>query len=162
EKLIRFTLKQLGYFVAAAERGNVTEAARALNVSQPSISTAIAQLERVLGAQLFLRHHARGLSLTPGGRQLLAEALELLTQAEELGSSLRSEGARLKGELSLGYFVTSAPYYPPGLLRRFRTLHPDVTLQLHEGDIETLQRALATGGIELALVYDLPLGPHLA
>ena len=159
--MIRYTLKQLAYFAAAAERASVTEAARLLNVSQPSISTAIAQLERVLGAQLFLRHHARGLSLTPDGRHFLAEARELLAQAEELGSSLRSEGARLKGELSLGYFVTFAPYYLPGLLRHFGALHPDVVLQLHEGDIETLQRGLATGGIELALVYDLALGPEL-
>jgi DNA-binding transcriptional LysR family regulator len=159
--LIRYTLKQLAYFAAAAERGNVTEAARVLNVSQPSISTAIAHLERVLGAQLFLRHHARGLSLTPDGRQLLAEARDLLARAEELGSALRSEGTRIKGELSLGYFVTFAPYYLPGLLRRFRALHPDVIVQLHEGDIETLQRGLGSGGIELALVYDLALGPEL-
>jgi DNA-binding transcriptional LysR family regulator len=159
--LIRYTLKQLAYFAAAADRGSVTEAARVLNVSQPSISTAIAHLERVLGAQLFLRHHARGISLTPDGRHLLAEARELLARADELGSALRSEGARLKGELSLGYFVTFAPYYLPGLLRRFGALHPDVVLQLHEGDIETLQRGLSTGGIELALVYDLALGPEL-
>ncbi len=159
--MIRYTLKQLMYFHAAAERGNVTEAARALNVSQPSISTAIAQLERVLSAQLFLRHHARGLSLTPDGRHFLVEARQLLAQAEELGAALRSEGARLKGELSLGYFVTFAPYYLPGLLRSFRARHPDVLLQLHEGDIETLQRGLASGGIELALVYDLALGPEL-
>lgn len=159
--MIRYSLKQLAYFAAAAERASVTEAARLLNVSQPSISTAIAHLERVLGAQLFLRHHARGLSLTPDGRHLLAEARELLAQADELGSALRSEGARLKGELSLGYFVTFAPYYLPGLLRRFGALHPDVVLQLHEGDIETLQRGLASGGIELALVYDLALGPEL-
>jgi DNA-binding transcriptional LysR family regulator len=159
--LIRYSLKQLAYFAAAAERASVTEAARLLNVSQPSISTAVAHLERVLGAQLFLRHHARGLSLTPDGRHLLAEARELLAQADELGSALRSEGARLKGELSLGYFVTFAPYYLPGLLRRFGALHPDVVLQLHEGDIETLQRGLASGGIELALVYDLALRPEL-
>jgi DNA-binding transcriptional LysR family regulator len=159
--LIRYSLKQLAYFAAAAERASVTEAARLLNVSQPSISTAVAHLERVLGAQLFLRHHARGLSLTPDGRHLLAEARELLAQADELGSALRSEGARLKGELGLGYFVTFAPYYLPGLLRRFGALHPDVVLQLHEGDIETLQRGLASGGIELALVYDLALRPEL-
>jgi DNA-binding transcriptional LysR family regulator len=159
--LIQYTLKQLAYFAAAAERGSVTEAAHALNVSQPSISTAVAHLERVLGAQLFLRHHARGLSLTADGRRLLAEARELLARAEELGSALRSEGARLKGELSLGYFVTFAPYYLPGLLRRFGALHPEVVLQLHEGDIETLRRALAAGSIELALLYDLALGPEL-
>lgn len=159
--MIQYTLKQLGYFAAAAERGSVTEAAQRLNVSQPSVSTAIAHLERVFGAQLFLRHHARGLTLTPAGRQLFAEARTLLAHADDLGSYVGSEGAPIRGELHLGYFVTFAPYYLPGLLSRFGELHPDVTVQLHEGDIEELRRMLADGTIELALLYDLALGPEL-
>jgi len=159
--LIQYTLKQLGYFAAAAERGSVTEAAERLNVSQPSVSTAIAHLEQVFGTQLFLRHHARGLTLTPAGRQLFAEARGLLAHAEELGSAVAGEGQPLRGELHLGYFVTFAPYYLPALLARFAALHPDVTLQLHEGDIEELRRMLADGTIELALLYDLALGADL-
>lgn len=159
--MIQYTLKQLSYFAAAADRGSVTEAAQRLNVSQPSVSAAIAHLERVFGAQLFLRHHARGLTLTPAGRQLFAEARGLLSHADELGSFVGSEGAPLRGELHLGYFVTFAPYYLPGLLSRFAELHPEVTVQLHEGDIEQLRRMLADGTIELALLYDLALGPEL-
>ncbi len=159
--MIQYTLKQLGYFAAAAERGSVTGAAQRLNVSQPSVSTAIAHLERVFGAQLFLRHHARGLTLTPAGRQLFAEARGLLSHADELGSFVGSEGTPLRGELHLGYFVTFAPYYLPGLLSRFAELHPDVTVRLHEGDIEELRRRLADGTIEMALLYDLALGPEV-
>jgi len=160
--LIQYTLKQLAYFAAAAERGNVTEAARVLNVSQPSISTAIAHLEQVFGTQLFLRHHARGLSLTPAGRRLFAESRGLLAHAEELAAGGLSDGERLRGELHLGYFVTFAPYYLPGLLLQFAERHPDVVVRLHEGDIESLRRGLALGTIELALIYDLALGQDLA
>src|SRR5438552_13597925 len=85
--MIRYTLKQLAYFTAAAEEESVTGAARALNVSQPSISAAIAHLERVLGVQLFLRHHAQGLSLTAAGRTIFAEARNLLAHAGELATS---------------------------------------------------------------------------
>ena len=159
--MIQYTLKQLAYFAAAAERSSVTAAARALHVSQPSISTAIAHLERVLGAQLFLRRHAQGLALTPAGRRLFAEARRLLAHAEELGLSARSEGERLRGELHLGYFMTFAPYYLPGLLLRFGRCHPEVAVKLHEGDIESLRRGLVLGAFEIALLYDLALGPEL-
>ncbi|MFD0476433.1 LysR family transcriptional regulator [Nonomuraea thailandensis] len=60
-----FTLVQLRYFAAAAELGSMTAAARELVVSQSAVSTAVAQLEKELGVQLLLRHHARGLALTP-------------------------------------------------------------------------------------------------
>lgn len=160
--MIHYTLKQLAYFAAAAERGSVTGAAKALHVSQPSVSTAIAHLERAFGAQFFLRHHAQGLSLTPAGRRLFAEARGLLAHADELGRDARNADERVRGELQLGYFVTFAPYYLPGLLMRFAKLHPEVAVRLHEGDMETLRRALALGTLELALVYDLALGPELA
>ncbi|MDX1575667.1 MAG: LysR family transcriptional regulator, partial [Kiloniellales bacterium] len=77
-----YTLKQLRYFAAAGETGSVTKAAALVHVSQPSISAAIAHLEQVFGLQLFIRHHAHGLSLTPAGRRLLGEAKRLLDQAE--------------------------------------------------------------------------------
>ena len=100
--MIQYTLKQLTYFTAAAERNSVTEAARVLNVSRPSVSTAIGHLEDVLGTQLFLRHHAHGLSMTPAGRRLLARARSLLAHAEELAADQWSEGEHLRGELQLG------------------------------------------------------------
>jgi len=160
--MIQYSLRQLTYFAAAAERGSVTGAAKALHVSQPSVSTAIAHLEQVFGTQLFLRHHAQGLSLTPAGRRLFAEARALLAHAGELGTVLGGDEERVRGELQLGYFVTFAPYYLPGLLMRFAALHPEVAVELQEGDMATLRRALSLGTLELAMVYDLALGAELA
>ena len=73
-----FTLRQLAYFVAAADAGSMTGAGRTSHVSQSAVSLAVAELERELGTQLFIRHHASGLSLTPAGRRVLAGARELL------------------------------------------------------------------------------------
>ena len=67
--MIRFTLRQLEYVVRAAETGSVTLAAKRVRASQPTVSAAIAGVERVLGVQLFVRHHAQGLSVTPAGRE---------------------------------------------------------------------------------------------
>jgi len=158
--VIRYTLKQLSYFVAAAEQESVTGAARGINVSQPAISAAISHLEQVFGVQLFLRHHAQGLSLTPAGRRILAEARNLLSHAQELPATPIGEGDPVRGALDLGCFITFSPYFVPGLLREFARLHPEVELRLHEGDAETLQTGLASGRIELAILYDLALGSH--
>ena len=64
---LRFTLRQLEYFVAVGEAGSVALAADKVNVSSPSISTALAQLEREFGHQLFVRRHAQGHTVLPGG-----------------------------------------------------------------------------------------------
>ena len=72
--MLRYTLRQLEYFVTAAERGSVARAAAELNVSQPSVSTAVGKLEQQFGVQLFIRQHAQGVLLTPVGRRLLAQA----------------------------------------------------------------------------------------
>ena len=81
---MRFTLRQIEYFVAVGELGSIALASERLHISSPSISTAISQLETTLGLQLFIRQHAQGLALTPAGRRVLAEAKTLLAQAQAL------------------------------------------------------------------------------
>src|SRR5277367_3566156 len=79
---VNFSLRQLAYFIAAADTGSITLASKRANISQPAISTAISHIERELGVQLFLRHHAQGLSLTAAGRGLLRDSKQLMKQAE--------------------------------------------------------------------------------
>lgn len=78
---LRFTLRQLEYFVAVGECGSIALAAEKVNVSSPSISAAIAQLEAEFGLQLFVRRHAQGLSLTQGGMRFMDDARALLESA---------------------------------------------------------------------------------
>lgn len=74
----RFTLKQLKYFVTVVETESIAEASRQLHIAQPSISIAIKNLESTFDQQLFIRHHAQGVSLTSGGRRFYEKAKELL------------------------------------------------------------------------------------
>ena len=67
QEILSLTLKQLRYAVAAADAGNVTQAAESLHVSQPSISVAIAQIEAHYGRKLFVRHKGEGVELTSFG-----------------------------------------------------------------------------------------------
>ena len=82
--MINISLRQLEYFVAAAQHGGAARAAHALNVSQPSISKAIADLEVLWNEVLFVRRHARGLELTAAGRVRQREAQMLLEKARAL------------------------------------------------------------------------------
>ena len=146
-----FTLRHLSYFVAVADAGGITGAARSLHVSQPSISAALGQLERRLGLQLFLRHHAQGLSLTSAGRRLLGQARQLIAHADEL---------RLAA-LDLGCFITFAPWVVPGLLRGFSRQFPEARVRLHEAHVQGVLESLRSGHSEIALTYDLDLGADI-
>jgi DNA-binding transcriptional LysR family regulator len=157
KNMIDLPLRVLRYFVAAAERGNVTEAARELNVSQPSVSLAIARMEGALGVELFVRQHARGVALTPAGSEVLLEARKLLSQASDFLLAASSVGQALRGTLSIGCLSYLVPSFLPAILKGFLDLHPEIDVSFREGDQDTLQAALANGEIEIAITYDLLL-----
>lgn len=153
----QFTLKQLRYFAVAGQLSSVTQAARKLHVSQPSISAAIQQIEEGTGLQLFVRHHAQGLSLTPTGKKLLRRAQQLLRDAEGLEKFAVSLGEEVRGELRMVAFPTFAPVFLPQLLRRFAKQYPAVSLYCDEMTQTDIFSGLREGDYELAFTYDLEM-----
>lgn len=151
--MIRFSLRQLSYFVATAEAGSTLRAAESLNVSQPAVSVAIGQLEDIFGQKLFVRRHAQGVDLTPFGRRKLGEVRHLLSHANALSGDGQND--ELSGELEVGVFSTLGPAYVPGLLRAFAGFYPNVRVRLREENLDQLHRDLEGGVIEVALLYDL-------
>jgi DNA-binding transcriptional LysR family regulator len=158
---MRYTLRQLGYFIAAGETGSVTLAAERLAISQPSISQAISHLETEFGVQLFVRYHAQGLSLTPVGRTLLAEAKKLIAQAEGLYSVASEASGLVRGRLSVGCMVTLAPMIVPELSHGFTAAYPATELQHLEADHERLIEALRRGELDVVVTYDLNIPPGI-
>ncbi|MBV9246446.1 MAG: LysR family transcriptional regulator [Methylobacteriaceae bacterium] len=158
---MRFTLRQLAYFVAAGEVGSVTLASERVNVSQPSISAAIAQLETEFGLQLFIRHHAQGLSLTAAGERFLQAAKALLLQAEELHNVADEVASAVGGPLQFGSFRTLSPLLVPDLCRGFLDRYPRVKLSATEGDEQSLLLSLRRAEISLALTYQLNVTPDI-
>ncbi len=154
---MRFTLKQLHYFVAAGDLNSVTKAAEALHVSQPSISSAILHLEEVTGLQLFVRHHAQGLSLTPSGQQFIRKAKQLLTEADGLAHYAKSLSDDVVGSINVAGFLTFSPILIPGLLKRFLSEYPAVKVNCEEMHQKDIIQGLTNGKFELALTYDLEL-----
>lgn len=159
---MNYTLKQLRYFVAAGDTGSVTKASARVHVSQPSISAAIAHLEAVFGLQLFIRHHAQGLSLTSSGRRMLGEAKRLLTQAEGLHQYASELGDSLAGQLDVGCFTTLAPILMPALIKDFCARYPQMRIRCHEAHQEDLLDGLMGGRFEVGLTYDLNVGDDFA
>src|SRR5260221_11716470 len=99
---LAFPLRPLEYFVAVGEAGSITKAAEQVNVSPPSISASIAQLEAEFGVQLFVRKHSHGLSLTAGGRVFLKEAARLLADADALHDIPGDITLKGRGPLAIG------------------------------------------------------------
>ncbi|HEX2589617.1 MAG TPA: LysR family transcriptional regulator [Gaiellales bacterium] len=154
---MRFSFRQLEYFVAAGETGSVTRAAQGSHSAQPTVSAAIAKLERALGVQLFVRHHAQGLSLTPEGRRFLGEAKELLRHASEVERLAVTLSDEIAGVLDLGCLVTLAPLVAPSLVRGFEAANPRVHVELVESHQDGLLERLRAGLTSAALTYDLQL-----
>lgn len=148
------TLVQLRYFVAAATKRSMTEAAQELHVAQSGISTAIAQLERGLGVQLFVRQRSRGLALTDAGEQLLIDARSTLAQVDEMTDAVRGKHYDVRGTLRLACFVTLAPFVLPTLISKVRELHPGLRIEIIEADVDGTIDLLLSGSVETAIAYD--------
>lgn len=156
---MRFNLKQIEYFVATAEAGSITLASVRVNISQPSISSAITALEDSFGIQLFIRHHAQGLSLTAEGQRILHEAKDLLLQEEELQNAASVISERVAGPLDIGCLSTLFPLAIPELLSMFKKRHEDARVNAIAGNQTELFEHLRAVRIVLLLTYDINIPP---
>ncbi|MEM7525455.1 MAG: LysR family transcriptional regulator [Pseudomonadota bacterium] len=159
---LRYTLRQLEYFVAVGEAGSVAKASERVSVSSPSISAAISTLEAEFGVELFIRQHAHGLSLTPGGRRVFGEAKRLLEQGRALYDLADDIASKPGGPFSLGCFVTFAPYILPRLRRSFEAAYPEARLTQTVADQAQLLDKLHRAEIDVALAYDMGLPQDVA
>lgn len=153
--MAEYTLRQLEYFVAVAEAGSITRAATKVHLSQSAMSTAITDLEAALGVQLVMRHHAKGVTLTPAGAEVLLAGRQLLAAAAELRDVAHGLGSSVSGTLEIGCFEVVAPYLLPALLARAAVELPDLQLRPAEVDLADLVDGVAAGRFELGIGYDL-------
>ena len=156
-----YTLRQLEYFVEVAESGSITGAAARVHLSQSAMSTALSDLERALDVQLLLRHHARGVTLTAAGEQLLTASRRLLAQAGELKSEAHGLGYGLAGSLSIGCYGVLAPYVLPDLIATCAERYPQLRLDTHEVDLDELAEGVLGGRFEFGLGYQFAPDPRV-
>ena len=158
---LRFTLRQLEYFVTVGELGSIAQASEQVNVSSPSISAAISQLEEEFGLPLFVRKHAHGLSLTQAGRQILVQARKVLAEAKSLSRLAGSISGSAQGPLNVGCLLTFAQVLLPAIRREFQATYVDVQVSQVECDQQTLIEKLRRADIDVAISYDLEVPSDL-
>jgi LysR family hydrogen peroxide-inducible transcriptional activator len=145
------SFRQLRYLVALAGTLNFTRAARQCFVTQSTLSAAIGELERGLGAVLFERDR-RSVRPTALGLELAARARLLLSQAVDFVDRAQTAAHPLQGQVTLGAIPTIAPFLLPRLLRRMRQAMPQLTTFLREDRTGVLLEEVESGAIDFALV----------
>lgn len=148
--LARGRLRHWLGFARVAELGSVRKAAEAIGMAQPALTGLLSDLETLLGLPLFERH-ARGMRLTPMGRELLPAAhrvLAAIDDAAEQAVALQDRTQRVVRVGAIGGAVAGllAPALPP-----LAAAHPDLLLQLVEADTFQLESIVARGEVDLAL-----------
>lgn len=147
-----FTLKQLRYFVAVAEQGSVSAAARVLSISQSSVTEAVKELELDLGVELFDRR-AKGMVITHHGQRFLRHASEILGDVSRARQALDAKTEqRVAGRLNIGVTALVAAYAFADVLARYRRAFPEVTVTAIEDDAAYLEHLLIGGELDVAMM----------
>jgi DNA-binding transcriptional LysR family regulator len=144
------TLRQLKYFVATAELGQISQAAIELTISQSAVTSAIRELEESLGTQLFVRT-ASGVTLTNTGRRFLNQAYTILSSVDE-AMRIPNLESTLTGTLAIAATYTVLGYFLPHHLRRLNTQYPRLKIQLHELNRESIEEGLIVGRYDMAVL----------
>jgi DNA-binding transcriptional LysR family regulator len=148
---VGITLDQLQIFIAVAEREHVTRAADALGLAPPSVSAAVASLEREFGTKLFHRV-GRGITLTEGGKLLLDEGRALVSRADAVKLAMREFTGLRRGRLEIKASQTIASHFLPPRLVDFHHAYPGVALVVSVGNSTEVVAAIISGQIELGFV----------
>jgi DNA-binding transcriptional LysR family regulator len=146
-----FTLRQLQLFVAAAEQGSVSGAAKVLSISQSSVTQAIKALEADLGITLCERK-ARGIEITNSGQQFLRHAKKIRDDVSDARRSFLVGSEQRAGEIRLGVTSLVAGYGLAAALSRFRRTFPAVRVSAIEETGEYLEHLLIGGEIDVAFL----------
>ncbi|WP_085524557.1 LysR family transcriptional regulator [Tuberibacillus sp. Marseille-P3662] len=143
-------IRQLKYFVAIAEEGNITKAAHRLHMAQPPLSRQLKQMEDELDVQLFERNKKKQVTLTYEGNVFLNRAKNILNQFEDSIIEVQELKEKVSGTLAIGSTIFCANMMLSKIVS-LRENHPDLTFNIWEGDSVRLNELLENRQIEIAI-----------
>lgn len=141
-------LRQLRYFVAVAEEGNISRAAQKIFLTQPALSRQIKALENEIG-QCLLERSAHSIRLSPAGEALLPEARRLLQEADQMLERARAGDGVAR--LRIGYAPSLAAGVLPAAMESFRQAHPKTRVELFDLSTAEMLSRLQNGKLDAAL-----------
>jgi LysR family transcriptional regulator, nitrogen assimilation regulatory protein len=146
-------LKQLSYFLSVAEAGSFSKAAILMSVAQPVLSRQVKLLETELGVELFYRN-GRGTVLSEAGKQLQTYARTIMESLHQARAKIIETRSTPQGRVviamppSIGWVLTTA------IVLRCRAEFPDVALHIVEGFSGHVAEWLATGRVDIGIIYN--------
>lgn len=153
-------LKQIEYFVRVAELGSFTRAAASLDVAQPALSRQVRQLEVELRQNLLVRN-GRGAVPTEAGKLLMDHGRGILHQVQRAREELGRMRGALAGRVAVGLPPTIAKVLAVPLIHAFRGAMPEATVSISEGLSSAMLESLASGRLDIALVYNAVSAPEV-
>ena len=150
---MQFTLRQINYFLAAAETGQFSAAAAQVHVTQTTITSAIKELEDALGVALFTRHHASGVSLTIDGQRFLEHAHNINAAVNAASAKPGTFSRDIKGTVRFLGTESMLAYYALPALARLKKALPQIDLQIQEVTRAELEHRIATGQADIGIEW---------
>ncbi|WP_137701666.1 LysR family transcriptional regulator [Marimonas lutisalis] len=154
---LNFDWNQLRAFLATAEEGSLSAAARALGLTQPTLGRQVSALEETLGIALFERV-GRGLELTAAGREILPHARAMGAAAQRVSLAVAGQAQALEGKLKITASDVFSAHFLPPVLARLRAVAPRLEIEIvAANDIRDLLRREA----DIAIRHVRPSEPEL-
>jgi len=151
------TLRQCEVFLAVAREKSFSLAAKKIHLSQPTLSEHMAELEKELGAELFVRH-GRTVTLTEAGRVFHPYATQTVNAAEGGRQAVLDLGGLGRGALLVGASTTPGIYVLPSVIARFRSRYPGIDLKLSIANSRTIEERVRARELDLGVVGGHVLG----
>lgn len=148
---MNITFRQIRYFIAVAEARSVSGGSSAVGISQSAVTDAIRTLELETGVTLFHRH-AKGVTLTREGHQLLRHARAIIGAIADMGRGVGAERDQTAGRLRIGVTPVVTGYFLSDLLSRFARQFPRIDISLVEDKRDYVEHLLVNGELDLALL----------
>lgn len=152
-------IRQLKYFLAIAEAGQITKAANQLHITQPPLSQQMLLLEKELGVQL-LERTKKHINLTEAGCILQNRAEQIIELINSAVNEVQEAANGISGKLTIGTITSSGRSLIPEYIQKFHQTYPKVSFDLRLGDSRRILELLDAGIIEIGLVR-LPINSSL-
>jgi len=151
---------QLRTFVAVVERGSFSDAAKALEISQPAVTMQVQALEAALGTTLLDRRYRR-VDLTEAGRVLLPHARRVLEQLDDAREEISALSGTVSGHITIAASTTPGVYVVPRLLGAFVSEYPEVAVTIDVHDTSEVVDAIEAGRAQLGITGAMVKGARV-
>lgn len=145
-------LRQLEYFMSVCKELHFTKAAEKLNISQPSLSQQIKNLESIVGTPLFDRM-GRRIALTEAGKILLKHSQTVFHELDQAQAAIRDLNGLRRGNLQVGSLLTCVTYLFPPVIVKFKRLYPDIKLSVLGMRAEKIKQSLLENNLDLGITF---------